>query len=86
MPYVGDSKERETTQDLERSAKQYFEEKSRYAATIKREKTRSRKEYCNLTSANHWKEVYKLAAGKRNTSIQITTLRKADGLLTADTK
>ena len=43
----------------------YLEEKARYAATIKREKIRSWKEYCNLTnSANTWNEVYKLAAGK----------------------
>ena len=65
----------------------YFEEKARYAATIKREKIRSWKEYCNLTnSANPWNEVYRLAAGKRKTPTQITTLRKPDGTFTADTK
>jgi len=38
------------------------------------------------TSVNPWNEAYKLAAGKRNTSTQITTLRKPDGSLTADIK
>ena len=38
------------------------------------------------TFAIYWNEVYKLAAGKRNNSTQITTLRKHDGSLTADTK
>ena len=65
----------------------YFEEKARYAATIKREKTRSWKEYCNLTtSANPWNEVYRLAAGKRKTPTEIITLRKPDGTLTTNTK
>ena len=65
----------------------YFEEKARYAATIKRKKTRSWKEYCNLTTPlNPWNEVYRLAAGKRITTSQITTLRKPDGTLTTDLK
>jgi len=65
----------------------YLEEKARYAATIKREKTRSWKEYCNLTnSANPWNEVYRLAAGKGKTPTQITTLRRPDGTYTVDTK
>jgi hypothetical protein len=38
------------------------------------------------TAANPWNAVYNLAAGKRCTSTQITTLRKPDGSLTADTK
>ena len=64
----------------------YSEEKARYATTIKREKTRSWKEYCNLTnSANPWNEVYRLAAGKRRTPTQIT-LRRPDRTLTANTK
>jgi len=46
----------------------YLTEKTRYEAPIKREKIRSWKEYCNLTSfSNPWNEVYKLAAGKRTT-------------------
>ena len=71
----------------ERHKAQYFKEKTKYAATIKRKKSRSWKEYCNTTtSVNPWNEVYKLAAGKRNSSTQITTLWKPDGSLTADTK
>jgi hypothetical protein len=65
----------------------YLAEKARYEATIKREKIRSWKEYCNLTtSSNPWNEVYKLAAGKRRNITQITTLRKPDGSLTEDLK
>jgi hypothetical protein len=37
-------------------------------------------------AANPWNAVYNLAVGKRNTSTQITTLRKLNGSLTADTK
>jgi hypothetical protein len=37
------------------------------------------------TAANPWNAVYNLAAGKRNTSTQIT-LRKPDGSLTIDTE
>ena len=66
---------------------QYYAGKAIYAATIKKEKTRSWKEYCNITSSkNPWNEVYKLAAGKRNTCTQITTLRKPDRSLMADIK
>jgi len=38
------------------------------------------------TAANPWNAVYNLAAGKRNTSTHVTTLRKPVGSLTADTK
>jgi len=63
----------------------YLEEKARYGATIKREKIRSWKEYCNLTtSSNPWNDVYKLAAGKRRNNTQITTMRKPDGSLTEE--
>jgi hypothetical protein len=71
----------------EKRKTQYFEGKATYAAAIKREKIRSWKEYCNMTTAaNPWNAVYNLAAGKRNTSTQITMLRKPDGSLTADTR
>jgi hypothetical protein len=64
---------------------QYFEGKAQYAATIKREKLRSWKEYCNITTAaNPWNEVYKLAAGKKRHYSLITSLRKPDGSLTTD--
>jgi len=38
------------------------------------------------TATNPWGAIYKIAAGKRNTRTQITTLRKSDGTFTADTK
>ena len=38
------------------------------------------------TAANPWNVVYNLAAGKRNTTTQITTLQKPDGTLTTDTR
>jgi len=38
------------------------------------------------TATNPWGAIYKLAAVKKNTNTQITTLRKPDGTLTADTK
>jgi len=70
----------------EKRKTQYSEGKSTYAATIKREKIRFWKEYCNMTTAaNPWNAVFNLAAGK-NTITQITTLRKPDGSLTIDTK
>ena len=63
----------------------YLAEKAKYEATIKREKIRSWKEYCNLTSSsNPWNEVYKLAAGKKRNNTQIPTLRKPNGSLTED--
>ena len=65
----------------------YFNQKSKYAATIRREKTKSWKEYCNLTTAaNSWNAVYRLTAGKQKTNTQLTTLRKPNGSLTKDTK
>ena len=74
-------------QNKEKNKNTYFDQKSKYAATIRREKTKSWKEYCNLTTeANPWNAVYRLAAGKKKTNTQITTLRKPDGSLTKDTK
>lgn len=71
----------------EKRKAEYATGKATYAATIKREKTRSWQEYCNMTTAdNPWNAVYNLAAGRRNTTTQITTLRKSDGTFTTDTK
>jgi len=59
--------------------------KASYTAKIKKVKITSWKEYCNMTSSiNPWNEVYKLAACKKKKNTQITTLRKTDGILTAD--
>jgi hypothetical protein len=63
----------------------YLEEKARYEATIKSEKLRSWKAYCNVTtSSNPWNEVYKIAAGKTRTYTPLTTLQRPDGSLTQD--
>ena len=63
----------------------YLEEKARYEATIRREKLSSWKAYCNLTTtSNPWNEVYKIAAGKVKTNMQLTTLQRPDGSLTQD--
>jgi O6-methylguanine-DNA--protein-cysteine methyltransferase len=54
----------------------YLEEKARYEATIKSEKLRSWKAYCNVaTSSNPWNEVYKIAAGKTRTYTPLTARR-----------
>ena len=64
---------------------QYLYAKAKYAATIRKEKTTSWKEYCSMTSStNPWNEIYRIAAGKRKHASQITTLRKPDGTLTAN--
>jgi hypothetical protein len=69
----------------ERRKLQYLESKAQYAVTIKREKIRSWKEYCNImTAANPWNKIYKLAAGKRRHHSLFTSLRKPDGSLTTN--
>jgi hypothetical protein len=65
----------------------YLDQKSKYPATIKREKIKTWNEYCNLTTkAKAWNALYRLAGGKMGTNTQITTLRNPDGSLTRDTK
>jgi hypothetical protein len=65
----------------------YFESKTTYAATIKREKIKSWKEHCNVSTAtNPWGGIYKLAEGKNSSITQISTLLTPDGSLTADIK
>jgi len=65
---------------------QYLEGKSTYAAAIKREKCKSWKEFCNISTAiNPWGVIYNLASGRGNTRAQITTLLKPDGTHTANT-
>jgi len=70
----------------EKRKTQYFGCKATYAATIRREKIRSWKEYRDVSTAtNPWGAIYKIAAGKGNTMTQMS-LRKPDRTLTADTK
>ena len=65
----------------------YLESKSTYAATIKRGKSNSWKEFCNVSTAtNPWGVIYNLATGRGNIRAQITTLNKPDGTQTANTK
>jgi carboxypeptidase C (cathepsin A) len=76
---------RNNEEQREKNKATHFEQNSKYAATIKMEKTKSWKEYWNLTTeANTWHAVYRLAAGKNENNTQITTLRKPDGSLTRD--
>ena len=58
----------------------YSEAKTEYAAKIRKGKSSSWKQYCNMAPYNNpWNEVYRFAAGKRKGQTQITTLRKPDG-------
>ena len=64
---------------------QYIEAKTNYASKIRKAKSLSWREYCNMTTyINPWNEAYRLAAGKRKSTTQITTLRKPDGTFTED--
>jgi hypothetical protein len=72
--------------DLRESRKnQYHYERTKYQATIKREKTKSWKEFCKLTSSTiPWNAVYKLASNKTKRSQTLSTLQIPDESLTAD--
>ena len=64
---------------------QYHVEKTKYQAAIKREKIKSWKEYCNLTSdRNVWNAVYKIASSKAKRSQTLSTLQKPDASITTD--
>ena len=64
---------------------QHLATKAECAATIKKERNASWKEFCSMASAtNPWTGTYRLAAGKRKQAAQITTLRKPDGTLTTN--
>ena len=63
----------------------YLTTKAEYAATIRKERLTSWKEYRTMTSAtNPWNEIYKLAAGRRKQTAPTTTLRQKDGKLTTN--
>jgi hypothetical protein len=64
---------------------QYLQEKRRYEATLRKTKTQSWKQYCNVTtSSNPWNVVYKLATEKVKSCSTLSTLRKPDGTVTTD--
>jgi cell envelope opacity-associated protein A len=63
----------------------YYEEKANYQATIKKEKIKSWKEYCNLApSTNPRNAIYKLATNKTKKSQAMTTLKKPYVSLTSN--
>jgi len=64
---------------------QYIEDKKRYQAAIRKEKTNSSKQHCTITTPNNpWNEVYRLAAGKTRETLTLTTLTKPDGSRTTN--
>jgi hypothetical protein len=63
----------------ERRKTTYMEAKRTYQAEIKKAKSTSWKEYCNIAaSVNPWSQVYKLAAGKSREGNKMTTIKKPD--------
>jgi len=69
----------------EQRKEQYLTTNAEYAATIRKERISSWKEYCTMTSAtNPWNELYKIAAGRRNQNAPTTTLRQKDRELTTN--
>jgi len=62
---------------------QYLAIKAENAATIRKERSTSWKEFCNVTSTtNAWNEIYRTVMGRKKQAVQITMLRKQDGTLT----
>ena len=62
----------------------YLQAKREYESTINKEKIRSWKQYCTLTtSGNPWNAAYQIASGKLRKPTPLTTLRKTDGSLTS---
>jgi len=67
--------------------RQYNKAKADYQTAIRREKTRSWKNYCTLTPANNpWNEVYKIATGKTRNKQTLTTLQRPEGTVTDTTE
>jgi hypothetical protein len=71
----------------ENRKKQYNRAKVEYQVAVRKEKSRSWKEYCTMTSSpNPWNEVYKLVSNKLRNKTIIMTLRKPDGNKTETTE
>jgi len=67
--------------------RQYNKAKADYQTAIRREKTRSWKNYCTLTPANNpCNEVYKIATGKTRNKQPLTTLQRPNGTVTETTE
>jgi len=68
----------------EQRKEQYLTTKAEYAASVRKERLTSWKEYCTMTLAtNPWNEIYKVAVGRRKIA-PTTTLRQKDGKLTTN--
>jgi len=64
---------------------QYQQEKRKYAATLRKSKMLTWKQYCNeTTTSNPWNAAYKLATGNIKKCSTLSTLRKPDGTTTKD--
>jgi hypothetical protein len=59
---------------------QYFQEKRKYEATLRKAKAQSWKQYCNATT---WNMVYKFAAGKMRSCSTLSTIMRPDGTVTS---
>jgi hypothetical protein len=69
----------------EAGKQQYMREKRKYETTLRKTKTHSWKQYCNVTPAsNPWNAVYKVATGNIKRCSSLSTLRKPDGTVTTD--
>ena len=76
---------KENNELREQRREQYLASKAEHAAAIRQEKSKSLKEFCNVTSAiNPWTEINKMAAGKTKRAAHTTTLRGQDGSLTTN--
>jgi hypothetical protein len=65
--------------------KQYLTTKTEYAATIRKETYKSRKEYCTMTSiTNPWNGIYRILSGRDKRAALQTKLNKKDGTLTTN--
>jgi hypothetical protein len=73
---------KENNELREQRKEQYLASKAEYAAAIRREKIKSWKEFCNVTSVtNPCNAIHKMAAGKTKHATHITTLRLKYGAL-----
>jgi ribonuclease HI len=69
----------------ERRKEVYLKLRREYKTELKKARTSSWKEYCNvIASINPWSQVYKLASGKNRTNNIMTTIKKPDGTETTN--
>ena len=69
----------------ERRKEVYLQLRREYKTELKKARTSSWKEYCNVAaSINPWSQVYKLATGKNRTNNIMTTIKNPDGTETSN--